>query len=102
MPPEDPHLPPSPDYDEPTLPIPDSEPASLEQGRAVFALLRELDYGEVSREERLNVAAALLQRPLSTFKELSRTDAHRLIDTLTLLSQTTDGHAQLAAIVTRA
>ena len=65
----------------------------------MFALLRELDYGEVSRQERLNVAAALLQRPLSTFKELSRSDASRLIDTLTLLSQTTDGHAQLAAIV---
>jgi hypothetical protein len=102
MPPEDPHLPPSDDYEETPLPIPSPvELASGEQGRAVFALLAELDHAQITRDERMQIASALLQRPVSTFKELSRQDASRLIDTLTLLSQSTDGAAQLDAIVAR-
>jgi hypothetical protein len=79
-----------------------ADTASDEQGRMVFRLLGIL--GVTVREERLNVARAVLLRRVESFGELSKSDASRLIDTLAILAageeeQAGKGRAQLDAIV---
>jgi hypothetical protein len=82
--------------------IEEEEPATDEQGRYVFRLLGEL--GVRAREERLDIARAVLLRRVESFGELSKSEAHKLIEALTILAATEseregEGRAQLAAIV---
>lgn len=55
--------------------------ATADQQRHVFALLRELERAD-SREQRMRVAQGLLSRRVTSFQELSVSDASAIIDTL--------------------
>lgn len=86
----------------PGVGVAEEEAATDEQGRFVFRLLGEL--GVTARPERLDVARAVLLRRVESFGELTKSDAHKLIEALTLLVATEEerpgeGKAQLAAIV---
>jgi len=81
----------------PAPPRDPSESASQEQGRLVFRLLNLL--GIETRPERLDVAAALIGRRVESFAELTRGDAHSMIETLNVLHAAVDGRAQLDALV---
>lgn len=69
-----------PEY-QPTAPESGDRPASQEQQRHLFALLRDLGADE-PRERRLQVAQALLARRVVTFAQLTSRDAAVLIDSL--------------------
>jgi hypothetical protein len=86
----------------PGVGVAEEEGATDEQGRYVFRLLGLL--GVTARPERLDVARAVLLRRVESFGELSKSDAHKLIEALTLLAATEEerpgeGRAQLDAIV---
>lgn len=77
-----------------------SDTASDAQERHVFALLKQLDVA--TRDDRLAVAQAVLQRRVQSFAELTRADAHKLIDVLSKLAQldeAADPRARLSYLV---
>lgn len=61
-------------------------PATPAQVRHVWVLLRKLEVGG-TREDRLRIAQAIIQRDVQTFADLTVTDAGRLITTLLLASE---------------
>lgn len=61
-------------------------PATRPQARHIMVLLRKCDMGQ-TREERLRVAEAIVQRRLSSFNELSISDAGHIITALILASE---------------
>lgn len=58
-------------------------PATPAQMRHVWVLLRKIGVG-ATREERLRIAQAIVQRPVESFNDLTMTDAGHLITTLLL------------------
>lgn len=74
------------------------EVASQEQAAKVFVLLRQFSV-DGTREERLGIARALLQRDVQSFADLTRREASSLIDTLSLCAAAEDGADKLDALV---
>jgi hypothetical protein len=87
-------------------------PATRPQARHIMVLLRKCGMGE-TRDERLRVAEAIVQRRVTSFNELTITDAGHIITALILASESTqprdylrwlvdEGHLQLAEREARA
>lgn len=73
-------------------------PATRAQTRHVMALLRRLGIG-ASREERLRVGEALVGRRVSTFTDLTVSDAGRMITTLLIALDSDDPRGMIRYLV---
>ena len=87
------------DVDEPERPDEGERPeqASERATRKLFALLRDL--GVTSKPDRLDVAQALLLRPVVSFLSLTGEEVSTMLDTLATLAAAPDGMQRLDALV---
>lgn len=74
------------------------EPATQAQVRHVMVLLRRIGLGQ-TRDERLRITQAVVQRRVASFAQLTITDASRLITTLLLAAESDNPREYLRWLV---